>query len=106
MLKRMLFGAAALLVLAGSACRKADQQGDMDAPITLKRGQFVSFGKRPLEVTFVRVLEDSRCPLGAVCARAGDAVVQLQGKSSDGGFDTFEARLPGGIAPTDTTVLW
>jgi hypothetical protein len=33
-------------------------------------------------------------------------VIQLQGKSAEAGFDTFQARLPEGAAPTDTTIPW
>lgn len=98
--------AALLALVPGSTCRKADLTGGMDVPITMRPGQWVGFGKRPLEVVFLRVLQDARCPLGATCDASGDAVIQLQGKSSEGGFDTFEARLPGGAAPTDTTLLW
>lgn len=97
---------ATLILASGSACRQSGYQGRMDVPITLKRGQSISFSRRPLEVAFLRVLEDSRCPLNVTCVRQGDAVIQLQGKSADGGFDTFEARLPGGAAPMDTTIPW
>ena len=97
---------ACVIAIPASTCRKADVQGQMDVPITLKRGQWVSFPGRPLEVAFLRVVEDSRCPRNAQCVRQGDAVIQLQAKSADGGFDTFQARLPGGAAPTDTTIPW
>jgi hypothetical protein len=107
MTRRMWVCMAALIALVpGSTCRKADVQGQMDVPVTLKRGQWLHFTGRPLEVAFLRVLQDSRCPLNATCVQQGDAVIQLQGKSAEGGFDTFEARLPGGTAPTDTTILW
>ena len=101
-----MFVAAMLALVPGSTCRKADVRGDMEVPITLRRGQWVRFAGRPLEVNFLRVLEDSRCPKNAVCVRNGDAVIQLLGKSAEGGFDTFQARLPGNTSPTDTTVAW
>lgn len=98
--------AALVLMVPASTCHKADVQGQMEVPVTLKRGQWVSFRGRPLEVAFLRVVEDSRCPKNVQCVRQGDAVIQLQAKSADGGFDTFQARLPGDASPTDTTVLW
>ena len=97
---------ALLAVVPGSTCRKTGLQGRMDVPVTLKQGQWVSFVGRPLEVAFLRVLQDSRCPKNVQCVWQGDAVIQLQVKSADGGFDVVEARLPGGAAPTDTTVPW
>jgi len=101
-------GLVALLALvSGSTCRKAqDHRASMDEPVTLKQGQWVSFAGRPLEIAFLRVLQDSRCPRNVQCIRQGDAVILLQAKSPDGGFDTIEARLPGNVAPTDTTVPW
>ena len=98
--------AALLALVPGSTCRKSDATGHMNVPIMMKRGEWVRFSGRPLEVAFLRVLQDSRCPLNTNCERQGDAVIQLQGKSAGGGFDTFEARLPGGAAPTDTTIPW
>jgi hypothetical protein len=107
MTKRAWVWVAALLALVpGSTCHRADVQGTLDVPITLKQGQWVSFPKRPLEVAFLRVLQDTRCPKGVECIQQGDAVIQLQGKSAESGFDTFEARLPGRAAPTDTTIPW
>ena len=107
-MKRMtwVIVAAVTTLISGSTCHKADVQGQMDTPITLKRGQWVSFQGRPLEVAFLRVVEDSRCPKDVQCVRQGDAVIQLQAKSADGGFDTFQARLPGSAAATDTTIPW
>jgi len=77
-----IFVAALLALLPGSTCKKADIHGDMDVPITMRRGQWVSFKGRPLEVAFLRVVEDSRCPLNVVCVRNGDAVIELLGKSA------------------------
>lgn len=98
--------AALLALVPGSTCRTADLRGQLEVPITLKKGEWVRFQGRPLEVAFLRVLQDQRCPLNATCIQEGDAVIQLQGKSAEGGFDTFEARLPAKAAPTDTTIPW
>ena len=96
----------ALTLLSGGTCRKSGVRAELDAPITLRIGQWANFTGRPLEVSFLRVLQDTRCPMNATCVHHGDAVIQLQGKSAEGGFDVFQARLPGDAAPTDTTIAW
>jgi hypothetical protein len=91
-----------LVSIPGLTCHKTSLHADLDQPITLRRGQWVSFTHRlPLEIAFLRVAGDSRCPVDAQCVAAGQAVVQFAGKSSEGGFDTFLATLPGG-APLDS----
>jgi hypothetical protein len=98
--------AALLALVPGSTCRSSDVRGQLEVPVMLKKGEWVRFAGRPLEIAFLRVLRDERCPKNATCIQQGDAVIQLQGKSAEGGFDTFVARLPGGAAPTDTTIPW
>ena len=96
-----------LLVLGlvqGSTCRKADVRAGLNENVVLRRGQWVSFKSRPLEMVFLRVVQDSRCPKGVTCIRAGDAVVQFQAKSAEGGVQTFLAPLPEG-APVDS-IAW
>lgn len=94
----------ALLValVPGSTCKKADVTARLDEPVTLRKGQWAAFSKRPLEMSFLRVVQDSRCPTNVQCIRAGEAVVQFAGKSSEGGFGTFLAELPAGASPTDS----
>ena len=88
--------------MSGFTCHKSGLRADLDEPVTLRRGQWVSFTHRlPLEVAFLRVPEDSRCPVDAQCVTSGHAVVQFAAKSSEGGFDTFLAALPNG-APDDS----
>lgn len=48
---------------------------EMGQPFTLSVGQTARIGL--LRVTFVRVLEDSRCPIDVVCVWQGNAKVQL-----------------------------
>src|SRR5437867_7615283 len=85
---------------------QADVTAKLDQPVELRKGQWASFSRRPLEIAFLRVVEDSRCPSNVECVRQGDAILQFQGKSSEGGFGTFLGRLPGGAAPADTSTLW
>src|SRR5207249_10549372 len=54
-----------------------------------------SFSRRPLQIAFLRVVEDSRCPRNVQCVRAGNVVVQFQSTSAEGGFGSFLAGLPG-----------
>jgi hypothetical protein len=101
-----IFVATLLVLVSGSTCKRPDLRGNLDEPITMRRGQWLRVNGVPLEVNFLRVAEDSRCPLNATCVRNGDAVIQMLGKSAEGGFDTFQARLPGNTSPTDTTIAW
>lgn len=46
--------------------------------------------KDKLKVKFVSVVEDSRCPIDANCAWAGNAKIQLKLKKKNGAWETFE----------------
>ena len=48
---------------------------EIGQPFTLSVGQTARIGL--LRITFVRVLEDSRCPIDVVCVWQGNAKVQL-----------------------------
>jgi hypothetical protein len=97
--------AAVIALVSGSTCHKADTKAALDEPIRLRKGQWVSFTHGlPLEIAFLRVVQDSRCPRNVQCIRAGDAVVQFAAKSAEGGMSTFLAQLPEG-APTDS-IAW
>lgn len=68
-----LLGSALALALA--ACR--DPAGpQLDQPFQIGVGQTVTVDAVTLR--FLRVSQDSRCPRGADCIWAGDAVVRLQ----------------------------
>jgi len=99
--QRWMMVAALVALIPGSTCRKADVKAGLDEPVSLRKGQWASFTKRPLEMAFLRVVQDSRCPRNVQCIRAGEAVVQFQAKSAEGGMSTFLAQLPEG-APTDS----
>ena len=100
--QRWMMVAALIGLIPGSTCRQADTKAGLDEPVSLRKGQWVSFTPgRPLEMAFLRVVQDSRCPKNVQCIRAGDAVVQFAAKSAEGGMSTFLAQLPEG-APTDS----
>ena len=46
--------------------------------------------KDKLKITFVSVLEDSRCPIGVNCIWAGNARLQLKISQAKGASKTFE----------------
>ena len=89
-------------LVSGSTCGKADVKAKLDEPVVLRKGQWAAFAPRPLEISFLRVVQDSRCPTNVQCIRAGEATLQFAGKSSEGGFGTFLAELPAGASPTDS----
>ena len=49
----------------------------LDKPFTLKLGAAESIDGDGLRIQFERVVSDSRCPKGAQCIRAGEAVIQI-----------------------------
>jgi len=74
--------AALLLVLAGllAAAQAADPAPatpTLGQPFTLGVGQAATLAGTDLTVTFKLVDSDSRCPEGARCAWAGEAIVTL-----------------------------
>jgi hypothetical protein len=51
--------------------------------VTLGVGDSVAGEGRP-RVTFVRVVQDSRCPTGVTCVWEGDAVVEIEVRDASG----------------------
>lgn len=62
-----------LLSIAFTACRSAEPY----QTIELAPGEKAAFGSPKLNVEFVRVVEDTRCPSDATCVWAGEVKVQL-----------------------------
>ena len=48
--------------------------------------------------TFVRVVEDSRCPKGVQCVWEGDATIELRVSPEQGGPETVQLHLNAGTA--------
>lgn len=71
--------AALFAVVVATACLESSTAptAPLDSSVTLKPGERVSFEGTSLEVTFVRVDGDSRCPADAVCIQGGDALVRI-----------------------------
>lgn len=68
-----------LLAAALVACRSdsAARAASLDQEIELAPRQQVVFGQQELEVEFVRVVQDSRCPTDVTCVWAGEVEVEV-----------------------------
>jgi len=68
---------AITLAACASAGAPASRVASFDQEIQLAPGEQVVFGQQALQVEFVRVVEDSRCPTDLTCVWAGEVKVQL-----------------------------
>ena len=80
------FFASILLAVALAACGRDGSAATLGAPIQLAPGQSAVFEAEKLEVTFVDVLSDSRCPTDVTCVWQGVVTVRLA--ISSGGKET------------------
>ncbi len=78
-----------ILTLFAAGCGSSSQSL-RPGQITLKPGQRAADAPRGIEVTFVKVLQDSRCPQGMLCIRAGDVRVLLEVRR---GTESFQNTL-------------
>jgi hypothetical protein len=81
-----LLAATGLCVLASLACAAGDPaEPTRDRDIRLSGGSSTTVEGTSLAIAFEAVRNDSRCPVGARCIRAGDATValRLEGGGSD-----------------------
>jgi hypothetical protein len=65
------------LVACGSAGAPAPHAASLDQEIQLAPGERAVFSQQELDIEFVRVVEDSRCPTDVTCVWAGEVKVQL-----------------------------
>lgn len=65
--------------------------------------QGVKFADSDLDLFFRRVASDSRCPKNVQCISAGEAVITLEARIMKGPIETFDAKVAGEGADTDTT---
>jgi hypothetical protein len=101
-MKRLILLGA--LVLAACASTTLAPTGPFNKEVTLQQGKNASIVEG-VNVRFVAVTGDSRCPADALCIQGGDAIVKLQVTS---GKDTREAELHTGnmrpVASGDLTI--
>jgi hypothetical protein len=65
-----------LIAVALAACGRGGA-ATLNEPIQLAPGEWANFQAEKLEVKFVGIDADSRCPNDATCVWAGDVVVRL-----------------------------
>jgi hypothetical protein len=88
MLVRILIAAACLLM--ATACDEADLVGPtarLNQRFTLAPGEGAAIESTSLQVQFLRVTGDSRCPADAICIQGGDAIVQVRAMNGDSSTD-------------------
>lgn len=61
-----------------------------DSAIKVKVGKQKKFSRSKINVKFVSLVEDSRCPEGTNCVWAGNAKIKVVLSSPDGGSETVE----------------
>ena len=66
-----------LFAVALAACGRDGSAATFNAPIQLAPGQSALFDAENLEVKFVGIDSDSRCPSDVTCVWAGEVVVRL-----------------------------
>lgn len=89
-----------LAVLASVAACRAPIAGTVGQPVTVPIGGAATYAAIDLDLVFRRVAADSRCPKGATCVWAGEALVTVEARLRGGAPRTLELRLS---APPDTT---
>jgi hypothetical protein len=71
----LLFAACGPMSAVPAAAAQAPAPA-LDQPFTLKPGESVPVGAERVQVSFERVISDSRCPRDVQCIQAGEAVVR------------------------------
>lgn len=69
----------------------------LDTPFRLGYGDAARFPTDDVTVRFEGVLEDSRCPVGVDCVRAGEARARFTLVDAEGTEHAFTLTLPGGV---------
>ena len=65
------FASVAVALLLGGCASIGEVEGRLGEEVSLRIGQSVVISGENLEITFVEVLEDSRCPKDVVCVWEG-----------------------------------
>lgn len=80
---------ATLLAVCLSGCgnNNSDVGAHLDYGFPLAVGQKAVIAGENLEIKFIEVMEDSRCPTGATCIWAGRVSVKIELKDDDGSYE-------------------
>ena len=93
-------GVSALLVICGflaTGCAQARPTGPsaaLDQQFILRPGQLAAIEGTAMRVQFVEVINDSRCPLNAICITAGDASIAVLVVDDQDPADTSSTPSP------------
>src|SRR3954468_19268812 len=68
---------SSICAVALAACGRDGSAATLNAPIQLAPGQSAVFDAENLEVKFVGIDTDSRCPSDVACVWAGEVIVRL-----------------------------
>lgn len=104
---RLLGGLLPILLALGCSDAVAPgsdrQDGVLAAPLemTLRMGEEKAIGGSVLRLAFGQVLEDSRCPVDAMCVWAGNAAVELGIRAGMG--PTYPLKLNTNLEPRSTS---
>ena len=84
------------LLLATLLALAAGSDPGLDEAFSLKIGESMSLGAAGLELRFLDVPRDSRCPLDVSCIVAGEAHVVIQAVTDDGNSELVFKLPPRG----------
>jgi hypothetical protein len=98
-----------LVSVALAGCGRDGSAATLGAPIQLAPGQSAVFESEQLEVKFVGIDSDSRCPSDVTCVWAGEVVVRLtvrkDGRTRQIGIKETQSLAVEGFAVTLLEVL-
>jgi hypothetical protein len=92
---KLLFAACVLVVLTGTA--QAQKKVHVQRDFILRAGSGVIVKEAKLKLTFVALVEDSRCPEGVDCIWAGNGKISLtvrKGRQKSVSFDLNTTTEP------------
>ncbi len=78
---------------AAGPCGEDVVEATLGQPFKLKAGQAASIRSEKITLTFVAVLEDSRCPKGEQCIVAGNARVLIEVATGSNAPERIELNL-------------
>jgi hypothetical protein len=97
MIGRRLWIVAVLVVAcAARQIHAVALAAQMNQPFTVKIGDVATVAGQGLDVTFEALVADSRCPRGAQCIRAGEAVIRITIRKASETPQAFELRTTAG----------
>jgi hypothetical protein len=96
-MKTLLTILATILLLSGMALTQTKNEKE----ITVAIGASKSIPETTLEIKFVEVLEDSRCPEGVNCIWAGNARIRIEVSKDGKNPKAFELDTNGPTASID-----